>query len=591
MSRDFNTEVLKPQMNTDRHRSLVGFSSRSWRALREIKVFSHKDRKVRKEGYPFVVRRISNLSVFICVYLWLILLSSCSSKPTNLRALAPTDTLVYLETNDLAAALQPIVDNKAFTDVAKSKPDFSALRGIQLAVVVTGFETREEKVTDENSIGRIQPHFAAIADTHAWTWQAKSFAENQLGEFINNVYGGGVNLDTAPKNGGTYYTWTAEDGRKAYAFVDGSLIFFGNDESSIDKCLAVKNGQADSILKNPKLPQADPNALAQGYISTDGVAQIANIAGLAMAAGTGEEEQVKSFIAGALPQILRSSVSDVSWTMTKGEQGIEDKYLISMPPEISNVLSEAMRPSGDLNSQRESNEQTLAQLPETVDGATRYNFKDPELAWRGIMSVAANHLEGGSGKLVAVMAEAILEQYGIHDADTFLRSVGNDTDKSRNIFTAKFGDGSEGTFVLAMSGDTALTRKSFVAEMKPAWQGEDGFFGLKTTDGDLSARFSEGILVLGPSDQFGRLTNAYHGKPNDFVGTLLKSSAPIITVGRDIDTASQAAASMSGKKSADAKADSNYLTETRFTKDGVERKTTSDFGLIGSIVAQLAPEE
>ena len=34
-----------------------------------------------------------------------------------------------------------------------------------------------------------------------------------------------------------------------------------------------------------------------------------------------------------------------------------------------------------------------------------------------------------------------------------------------------------------------------------------------------------------------------------------------------------------------------YFTETRFTKNGIERTTVSDFGLIGSIIANLAPEE
>jgi len=40
-------------------------------------------------------------------------------------------------------------------------------------------------------------------------------------------------------------------------------------------------------------------------------------------------------------------------------------------------------------------------------------------------------------------------------------------------------------------------------------------------------------------------------------------------------------------KGDDAKAKSAYLTETRFTKTGMERRTVSDFGLIGSIIAQL----
>ena len=48
-----------------------------------------------------------------------LLLSSCSSKPSDLRTLVPAETLVYLETNDLAAALQPIVDSKPFRQLEK----------------------------------------------------------------------------------------------------------------------------------------------------------------------------------------------------------------------------------------------------------------------------------------------------------------------------------------------------------------------------------------------------------------------------------------------------------------------------------------
>ena len=439
------------------------FYRKDTETLREGTLYRDKgDRQKYLEGrFPnsSTLSPLSLLILFLCLSCVSAVTNSCSSKPTNLRTLAPADALVYLETNDLAAALQPIVENKAFADVAKSKPDFSALRGVQLAVVVTGFETREEKLTEENSIGRIQPHFAAIADTHAWSWQARSFAENQLGEFINNVYGGGISLDVAPKNGGSYYVWTAEDGRKAYAFVDGSLIFFGNDEGSIDRCLAVKRGEADSILKNPKLPQADPAALAQGYVSTDGIAQIANIVGLTMASQTGEEEEVKSFIAGALPQILRSSVSDVSWTATKTEQGIEDKYLISTPADVSNVLSETMTAGSDSNQATDVANSLLAEMPENAQSVTRYNFKDPQVAWRTILLLAQKQGGEGVGKILAQFAGIAFEPYGIRDPEAFLSSVGNDR-MARNIFTSKLDKEGERLVVVSTRGDDSRTLKS-----------------------------------------------------------------------------------------------------------------------------------
>src|SRR4029079_5392401 len=124
----------------------------------------------------------------------------------------------------------------------------------QLAVAVTGFETTEQQVSEESSVLNFRPHFVAIADTHAWSWQTRSFAENQLGEFINKMYGGGVQLDTAPKDSGTSYVWTAEDGRKAFGYVTGSLVFFGNDESAIEKIQAVRRGDGDPIGRTGKLP-------------------------------------------------------------------------------------------------------------------------------------------------------------------------------------------------------------------------------------------------------------------------------------------------------------------------------------------------
>ena len=200
-----------------------------------------------------------------------------------MRTLVPAETLVYLETNDLAAALQPIVDAKPFMEVAKSMPDLSALKGVQLAVAVTGFETSEEKLTDEHSVGRVQPRFVAVADTHAWNSNAVAFAEKKLGGFVAKIYDSEPTVEKTDKHGGKYFTWTATDGRKAFALVIDSIIYFGNDESAIEKCLAVKRGETDSILKTGKIQTASPEVLASGYVSTDGIAQIANLAGLKFA--------------------------------------------------------------------------------------------------------------------------------------------------------------------------------------------------------------------------------------------------------------------------------------------------------------------
>lgn len=275
------------------------------------------------------IARVFGPALLVCLYA--ISSLSCGTKPTDMRQLVPADSLAYLETNDLAAALQPVIDSRAFTAAAKARPDLSPLKGVQLAVAVTGFEVSEEKVSDENSVGRVQPRFVAVADTHAWNFQAVRFAEQRLGAFVSRIYDAEPTLEKNEREGGTYFTWSAGDGRKAHALVIGSVVYFANDESAIDKALAVRRGDADSIAKTDKLSSASPQTLARGHISREGVAQTANIISVMLAASASEDAELRTAIATVMPQELRTSIDDVSWTMTKAERGIEDIYVIGRP--------------------------------------------------------------------------------------------------------------------------------------------------------------------------------------------------------------------------------------------------------------------
>ena len=522
-------------------------------------------------------------SVLICVFL-LFLLSSCSSKPTDLRTLTPAETLVYLETNDLGAALQPIVDNTVFEQVAKKKPDFSALKGVQLAVAVTGFETSEEKLTEEHSVGRVQPHFVAIADTHAWNYQAVKFAELKLGSFVESIYDSAPTLEKSDKNSGKYFTWTAKDGRKAYALVADSLIFFGNDESSIEKCLAVRRGEADSIVKTGKVALADPATLASGYVSTDGIAQIANIAGLKFASDAGEDSEVQSAIAGILPQLLRSSITDVSWTATKKGQGYEEKYKITTPPEIAKVFSETLIPASQFDTS------VFDFFPANGPTATFYNLKDPQIAWRSVLLTAQKRTDPLAGKVIGEFSGALFEPYGIRDPEMFLNAV------SAGLLTVKFDDEGDEPVVIAMLKDIERAKKSLVAGLKPNKQmtDETGVEVLKSEDGEIAAAFVENRIVAGDAEGVLKCLKA-RGGDNTYnqsgpIARLFQTDATTTTLGRDKITATALVELLSEKRSDSIQATSAYTTETRFTRTGIERRTVSDFGLIGSIIAQLAQD-
>ncbi len=502
---------------------------------------------------------------------------SCSSKPTDLRTLLPADSLVYLETNDLAAALQPIIDSKAFNDVATSKPDLSALRGVQLAVAVSSFETSEEKLTDEHSVARIQPRFVAVADTHAWNWQAVEFAKSRINQFVNNLYGGDAKLGSYEKFGGTYLTWAASDGRKAYALILDGIIYFTNDETTIEKCLAVKRGEAHSMAKTGKIPLSDVKTLASGYVSTDGVAQIAELAGLSFATRVSDEEQVQSSVAGILPQLIRGAVTDISWTATGHSQGYEDQFKFGAPSETGAVLSETFAPASQIN-------QELFQfVPNKAHSITLYNLDKPNIAWRALLLTSQSKVDPFAARLIGGFSNAFAAPYGVGDAELFLSGVGS------NIVSMRADDQGEKPALIASINNNQTVRRSLSPDLKPDKAASDvlGFEVIRNAD--TMAVFAGEFIITGDSEAVMACIQTKSAGTNLGPSNvkLFRPRNSAATLSFENEQAGLIAALLSEKKTDAQTTNTSTITETRFTRTAIERITVSDFGLIGLLITQL----
>jgi len=68
------------------------------------------------------------------------------------------------------------------------------------------------------------------------------------------------------------------------------------------------------------------------------------------------------------------------------------------------------------------------------------------------------------------------------------------------------------------------------------------------------------------------------------------SDSVATTVVNETDSFGKLVDVLAEPKDENARLAMQYKTETRFNKNGIERRTISDFGLIGSIIERLAEE-
>jgi len=533
---------------------------------------------------PFTFYLLPYLALCLCVSV--VNLSCQSTKPTEMRALVPAETLVYLESKDLAKTLSALTENKTWRELAKAKPDFSYLKNTQLAVAVTGFETSENRLTDEQAVLNFKPHFVAVADTHSWESTNLSLAENQIGKFARETYGDDARLEKSEKSGAKWFIWTAADNRKLLVAVNQSLIYLGNDESAIEKCLAVKRGEAENLTKNESLTRAmeravDENQIAFGYISPEAVPPMANLASVFVALRMSEDEDARSFTAQILPQILQKTAKEIVWTARKTEAGIEDKYLIKTGAEISSVFKETFVTSAAREFQKADF------LPSSVFSATRYNLQNPQIAWRSVLLTTANQTDAASAKIILQFSGALFEPYGIADAETFLSAVGSE------IITAKFDEEGEKSVLIVDVKDAEKLKKSIVSEINfkspPETQGNASVW--KSEDKLLTAAFIENKLILGETESVLSCLKARESgqnfKQTEAFQKISVSPAVAVSVTKDAESGQKIVEVLGNPKEENKTSTGFYTTETRFDAGGFERKTVSDFGLIGTILESL----
>jgi len=282
-----------------------------------------------------------------------------------------------------------------------------------------------------------------------------------------------------------------------------------------------------------------------------------------------------------VPQILQNTTQELVWTANKTERGIEDNFSVSLTAETSSVVKETLATS--FVAQTNSAEF----LPTDFFSATRYNLKNPLIAWRSLLLLTARNTDALSGKLLIQFSDALLESYGISDAETFLSSIDSE------ILTARFDENGDRRVSIVSVKDLKRLKSSISKEINfnhipEKLENAEMWF---SENKQLAALFIENKLLLGDSESVLKCLQAQRSAQN-FTKTpkfqrFTESRAAAVTFGKDTDSATKIVEVLGKMKNENKKLATFYSTETRFTEKGFERKTVSDFGLIGTVLQQI----
>ena len=472
----------------------------------------------------------------------------------------------------------------------------------QVAVAVLGFEAAEESDTTL----KFSPRAALIAETQTSEWRVKAAVEKLVGGFARRTLGN-VRVERKEVDGVEIVTWAGAEGgrRKIVTAVSESVAIIGNDETAVQACLDVRRGARPSLAGNEELKEMrarlhSHNGQAFGFAPRGSAAKMVEVFAPAFVGGVAEDTHVQSVLATLLPQLINQTIGSVGWSARVTGEGVEDSYFLSLPGEMAQRLQAPLAKGDNTESGAEF-------LPQDVYQVSRYNFRSPEAAWRGLGAALSSQVDVSRATIITLALEALLKPYGVEQPKEFLRACGPE------IWTARLGSASERKVLVASVRDRETLLQQVRAQLGRGTRTErvGDFELLISSDAEQGAASFIGdyFLIMGAEEDVRACLVARAGGRTLKSAEAFKSSprglfdeSPLAwTLTDDRDSVRPlpsylAQRGNAGSSSANpdaleaALARRAYSTsETRLVEGGFEKKTRSSFGLFGEIDVRFAP--
>jgi hypothetical protein len=559
------------------------------------------------------------LLVILAIWIWW-------NRPqkVNMAAYVPADSLIYLEANDLPDIASGVISTDAWKALAPAAGIKSSLGNLswlsriaswtgigpadavvlsraQVAVTVLGLDA-----ADAGDTLKIKPRYALVVETHTGESRARSAVENRVGDFARRAYAE-PRVEQKEIDGAKFTTWVAPDGeRRIVAAVMGSVAVIGNDESAVQACLAVRRNERPSLIGNPQVEEmrrrvGGNDALAFGYVSPDGAAKLLEMAATVYAGQISSDPRAQSAAASMLPPLAKKILGGAGWSARLSGGVIEDRYFLGLQNGVATSLRSTLATQPNMTL-------TVGELlPADIYSLSRYNYRDPAQAWRGLNSTIAAQADTLGSVLLSRLLDASLKPYGIEEPDSFLQAIGPE------IVTARLDDSGSSTVTIVEVRDEK-TLRDFVAKRlgaKPRVETiGDAEMLVSNNEKHDAASFLGNHLIMGTADNVRRCLEARKTSQTLTADDVFQqtarlvsasSSANVVTFTEDYAPARTfitAIATQRGVRERpvneteleNALRRLRYaVSETQIVDGGFEKKTRSAFGQFGALASQFAP--
>lgn len=559
------------------------------------------------------------LLIFIVVWVWW-----NRPKKVDMAAYVPADALLYLEANSLPQIVQGLTQTEGWKALAEpagvkaglgsaswlsrlgtwigiGSTDTIVFSRMQVAAVVLSVAA-----ADGGETLNVKPRIAIVVETHTGAGRTLAFIEKRVGNFAHRAYPD-AQVETRDIDGAHWIVWSSMSSeRRIFAAVVGSVAIIGNHETAVQACLAVMRGQRPSLAGNLELEEArrhlaTSDSLALGFMSSQGAANLFEIGAAVYMGQISEDAATQGVAANILPKIASKIVGSVGWSTRLAQGRVEDDYFISTTNDAGARLRSALAPA-PANAIKEA-----ALLPVDTYSLTRYSTHDPLSAWRGLSFSLSSQLDPVLAVMVPPFLKATLHPYGIEEPDPFLQAVGP------ILVTARLENGGKNTVLLVEVRDEKALREFVLKKLgptKPQVERVGEAEMLSAIDEKLgAASFVDGLLLMGPKESIRRCLSARYGQPTlldsrAFQTTLgtasLASPSHVVTLTRDSQAARDFMVFVANQHSTHGRPINVQVFETtlgqlpyavsemKFVDGGIERRTTSSFGLLGVLARQFS---